>query len=804
MTIYGHFDDEKSEYVITRPDTPQPWTNYSGDRTYGAIYSHHGSGYSFTHSPSTGRLLRFSYIAPPASQPGRYFYLRDNADGDFWSTSWLPVAKPLSDYNTTCRMGTAYMNINSLYRDIRSESTYFIPLGQEFEYWILKVTNEGTNARELDCFSYAEFTSVWDISHDEFNQQYANAISVCKWTDEIACGGNMTNLPMMEHFGERHQSRWWYMMQAGDIKPHAYDFERDAFLGARGSYAAPEKVVEGRCSETEAYGDTACVALQSNLQLAPGETKTIVILLGVGKGEIVGQRIRQEYASVKRAQEEFVKLKEHWQKRLGQITVDSPDPAFNSMINVWGAYNALMTFEWSRSCSFVYTGIDRDGFGYRDTLQDIVGVLPTIPTEAKERMSLLISGQESLGGAQPVVDPVFFKAGKMPRVDPQEQRADDCLWMFNSIPAYVAEIGDIDFYNEIILYADGGEDTVYEHLRRAIQFSLNHKGKRGLATGLHADWNDCITLGFKGESVFVSFQLRLALKVFGEIATNLNKSEDAIWAEDLLNKLDAALQEHTWDGEWFIRAFTENDVVFGSKESPEGQIFLNPQSWAVISGAATAEQAEKAMDSVDELLASDYGMVLHNSTYCKTDRDLMHAVVYLKGAKENGGIFQHTQGWAVMADCMLGHGNRAYRHFRSYLPSAQNDQADVRQVEPYVYAQWTNSPESPKYGRSRVPWLSGTAAWSYFAATQYILGLRPEVDGLRIDPCIPSTWTSFSMERRFRGKRIYISVNNSGGIEHGVQCLRLENGEVIEGSLLLESKIQDGMKVDVIMQKSSV
>ncbi|MEX2606625.1 MAG: glycosyl hydrolase family 65 protein [Kiritimatiellia bacterium] len=799
MTAYGYFDDPAHEYILTRPDTPQPWSMYSGDRKYGAIYTQHATGYSFTRSPSKGRLLRYSYVLPPAAQPGRYFYLRDAADGDFWSSSWRPVAKPLSEYETRCHMGTAYMCIKSRYRKIATETTYFVPLEQEFEYWVLQVRNEDKETRVLDCFSYAEFTSVWDIFHDEFNQQYANAIAVCHLRDGMADGGNMPHMPMKDDFGERHQSRWWYMLQGGDVMPHAHEFERDTFLGDTGSYANPEAVRNGSCRNSEAYGDTASGVFQSRLTLQPGEMKTLVVIVGAGKAEQAGKRIRAEFASVGRAEEELLKLKTHWRQRLGAIHVHSPDAAFNSMVNVWGAYNAFMTFEWSRSCSLVYTGMDRDGYGYRDTVQDILGVLPSIPDLSKERLKLMLSGQESLGGAQPVVDPVFFKAGKMPLTDPVKQRADDCMWYFNTIPAYVAETGDLDFYHEVIPYADHGEGTVYQHLRKAIEFNLNHLGERGLACGLHADWNDCITLGFRGESLFVSFQLRLALVTFSTIATQLNRPEDIGWAQAELEKLDRALKEHSWDGKWFKRAFTESGEVFGSRESPEGQIFLNPQSWAVISGAATPEQAESAMDQVENRLSCEYGLALHDSCFVHTDWDLMHAVLYLKGAKENGGIFQHTQSWAVIADCLLGHGARAYQHHRAYMPAAQNSQAGIRQVEPYVYAQWTHTRESPKPGRSRLPWLSGTAAWSYFSATHYILGLRPEPGGLRIDPCIPPEWTGFEMERSFRGARIYIRVENPEGLEHGVRCLRLESGGEVQGSLLPLHKLKDGLKVTAVM-----
>ncbi|MCC5845493.1 MAG: N,N'-diacetylchitobiose phosphorylase [Verrucomicrobia bacterium] len=803
MTQFGYFDDAAREYVITRPDTPQPWTNYSGDRRYGAVYSHHATGYAFTHSPSKGHLLRYSFVAPPASQPGRYFYLRDAEDGDFWSASWRPVAKPLSDYKSTCHMGTAYMVLRSEYRQIAMETSYFVPLGQEFEMWLLRVTNRGSTQRELDVFSYAEFSSVWDVVLDEFNQQYANAVSQCQLVDGMAGCGNMPHLPVKEDFGAPDQSRWCYMLQAGDVAPCGFDFERDRFLGSSGSYAAPEAVLRGACSQSEAYADTACGVFQSRLSLAPGESKSLVVILGAGRAETVGRTVRETFGSVARAEEELRKLKAHWHGRLNHVTAETPDPAFNSMLNVWGAYNALMTFEWSRSCSLVYSGLGRDGFGYRDTVQDILGVLPSIPELARERLLLMLSGQESAGGAQPVVDPVFFKPGTMPKMDPARQRADDCLWLFNTVPAYVAETGDRGFYQRVVPFADSGEGTVLEHLRRALDFSLHYRGEHGLTCGLHADWNDCLILGFRGESVFVSLQLRLALDTYARIADAEKLPEEAAWARKQLAEVDGALQRHAWDGAWFRRAITEDGTLVGSAQSPEGQIFLNPQSWSVLSGAATPEQAEAAMEAVDRRLVTGYGLALHDSPYEKTGVQQVQSVLYLKGVKENAGVFQHTQGWAVIADCMLGHGARAYRNFRAYLPAAQNDRAEIREIEPYVYAQWTHTHKSPKHGRSRLPWLSGTAAWSYFAATHHILGLRPEENGLRIDPCIPPEWTAFTMSRVFRRQRIHISVDNPRGVERGVMCLRFEDGRELSGGFLPLNEVRDDLRVTAVMGPSA-
>ncbi len=799
MSRYGYFDDARREYVITRPDTPQPWTNYSGDRRYGALYSNNAAGYSFLRSPAGGRLLRFNYVAPQGSLPGRYIYLRDAADGDFWSASWLPVAKPLDAYACECRMGTGYVSIASRYRDIAAETTYFVPLGQTFEYWVLKLTNTGRSSRSLDVFSYAEFTSVWDVHHEEFNQQYANAITRCTWEEGMASGGNMVNLPYDPNFGERHQSRWWYAMQVGDAAVVAHDFERDAFLGARDSYAAPAAVVRGACGDTDAYAGTACSAQQAKVDLAPGETKTLLVLLGAGLARTRGVEVRAAYGNVAAAERELARLKSYWKDRLGTLRVRTPDPAFDSMINVWGIYNALLTFEWSRACSFVYNGIDRDGFGYRDTVQDILGVLHAIPDEARKRLALMLMGQESGGGAQPVVDPVFFRPGAMPCTPLERQRADDCLWLFNTVPAYVAETGDRAFYDEILPFADGGEGTVYEHLRRALEFSLKHRGAHGLACGLSADWNDCIKLGPRGESVFVSFQLRLGLKVFAGLARDLGRDHDAAWADGQCQELDARIQQHTWDGAWFIRAITDRGDLFGSRLCEEGRMFLNPQSWAVISGAATPEQARAAMDSVERNLATDYGCLLHASSYRAISREVMHGVVYLPGTKENGAIFQHPQAWAVIADCLLGRGDRAYALFRAYLPAAQNDLADLRQVEPYAYAQWTHGTDSPVHGRSRVPWLSGTAAWSYHAATQHLLGIRPEAGGLRIDPCIPAAWSGFEVDRVFRGMKLHIKVRNPGGAQRGIRSMTIDGVERPGTALVQLHELRDGASIEVTL-----
>jgi cellobiose phosphorylase len=369
------------------------------------------------------------------------------------------------------------------------------------------------------------------------------------------------------------------------------------------------------------------------------------------------------------------------------------------------------------------------------------------------------------------------------------------MWFFNVIQTFLSETGEISLLSEVVPFADTESATVLQHLRKALEFTLEHRGSHGLLCGLSADWNDCIRLGEEGESIFVTFQLRYGLDRYIAFAELAGESAEAKWAQEQLEDVDAAIQDHCWDGEWWRRAYAADGMLFGGKECGEGKIFLNPQTWSVISGAASAEQAKIAMDSVETYLAGEYGIQICEPAYREIDCSIMRAVLMNPGMKENGGIFSHTQPWAIMADCILGNGDRAFKHLMAYLPAAQNDRAEIRQIEPYVHCQSTMSPDTPYSGRSKVPWLSGTVAWTYFVMTQYILGIRPELDGLRIDPCIPSDWSGFTVERIYRGKRIRVWVENPDGKCRGVRQLSLSHGRTIEGNLIAPDLIENGMEI---------
>ena len=795
---YGYFDDAAKEYVITRPDTPQSWSNYLGSTEYGAVITNNAGGYGFYKSGARGRFLRLRFNSVPADQPGRYFYLRDRESGDYWSASWQPVGKSLDSYESTCRHGTAYTTIESRYAGIATETTYFVPLSQDFEYWRLKVTNESDRPRDLSVFSYCEFTNQWMTQQDQVNLQYSLFIVKGGLTEDgllrIAIHDNLTPEPGTGRENDIGMHSWMALV---DAQLDGYDTSREAFLGPYRSYHNPLAVEMGECSQSDAYGDNACGSVQTSLILQPGESRELLVMLGIGDARTVGKRVVAEFGSLARAEAELQRLKESWHSKLGSLTVDTPDANLNHTVNVWGLYNCLITFAWSRAASLVYNG-ERDGLGFRDSVQDILGVAAAIPDAARARLELMLTGQLANGGAIPVIKPFEHRPGhELPPPD-EEYRSDDCLWFFNAVPVYVAETGDFDFYSTVLPYADHGEDTVFNHLRRALEFNLERTGRNNLPCGLSADWNDCLRLGYYGESLFVAFQLRLGLTVYADVAQQLGKPDEAAWALAHRDKLDTYIQRDTWDGDWFIWAITEDGTVYGTKDYDEGQVYLNTQVWSVLSGAATPEQAERCMATVNEKLATPYGLMLSAPPFVKTSVEVMRAVVFNPGIKENAGIFNHTQGWGVMAECMLGNGDRAWDYYRAAMPAAWNDRAEIRQCEPYVQGQTTYSTYSPRPGNTRTSWLTGAAAWSYYSATQYILGLRPEVNGLRIDPCIPHDWPGFKATRRFRGKIIEIVVTNPDSVCRGVRSITL-NGAALADNLVPADLLADHNRVEVVL-----
>ena len=794
---FGYFDDKNKEYVVERPDTPRSWSNYLGSTEYGAIITNNAGGYSFYKSAAQGRFTRLRFNVIPMDQPGRYFYIHDKESKKYWSASWQPVGKSLKKYKSECRHGTAYTKISSEYSSIKTETLYFVPLGKTYECWHLKIKNTGRKKRKLSVFTYVEYANNWNLSQDMVNLQYSQYILKMNVVDNIIDHGTNVHMPSMpEHFEDDGQGRHTFLAIAG-ASVKGFDTDREVFLGPYRTYTNPIVVKEGKCKNSIAVGDNGCGVLQVDVDLKKGESKELIVLMGIGAANVEGKNAVLEVGKPTKVKKEFKKLKDYWHSRLEGITAKTPDKEFNSMLNMWNPYNSMMTYTWSRAASLIYTG-ERDGLGYRDTVQDMLGVLHLIPDDIRERLELMITGQVSTGGAMPVVKPFSHKPGNEKAPDEEEYRSDDCMWLFNTIPAYVKETGDISFYEKILPYADKGEDTVLGHLRRAIQFNLDHSGTHGLPSGLSADWNDCLVLGYEGETIFVAFQLRYALKTYIEICELLSKPEEIKWAEDHLKTLDENLEKYAWDGEWYLRAYRDDGLKFGSKENDEASIFLEPQPWAVISGHTTKEQSEKLLDVVKDHLLTDYGLMINDPPVEKTDPKVIKSRLFNKGMKENASIFNHTQSWVIIAETLLGRGNQAYDYYRRFMPSAYNTKAELREIEPYVYSQFTHSKYSPRYGASRLPWLTGTASWAYYTATQFILGIQPDYSGLRIDPCIPSKWKEMKITRKFRNKIFNITIKNKNGAQKGVKKIIL-NDKRMEGNLIPVELMKDNNNVVVIM-----
>lgn len=797
---YGYFDLENKEYVVTDPATPSPWANYLGDPEYGAIISNNAAGYSFVKSGANGRISRFRFNSDMAL-PGRYIYIRDNDSSDYWSVSWQPVGKPLDKFRSECRHGTAYTVISSEYSGIAAETTYYVPYGKEktYEVWRTKITNKDSRDRNLSAFGFVEFTNDNNYEQDQVNLQYSLFIT------RTSFEGNKILQHINENddkdsTGSNHRERFFGMVGA---PVSAYSGSLSNFIGPYRTYSDPVAVERGKCDNVLNFNLNSCGALQSDHVLKPGETVELIYVLGQ-KNNAEADEILESYKKPGKVDDEITELKKYWHGKLDNFCVDTPSAEFNNMVNVWNAYQCFITFIWSRAASLIYCGL-RNGYGYRDTVQDIQGIIHLDPEMAAEKIRFMLSAQVNNGAGLPLVkfnhnpghentpdDPEYVKETGHP-----SYRADDALWLFPTIVKYIGETGNKHFLDEVIVYANGGEDTVYEHLKRAIEFSMKHLGKHDMPAGLHADWNDCLRLGANGESTFVAFQLYYAMNVIKDMAEMKKDDEYIYYIGNVQEKLRDAL-EKCWDEDRFIRGIRDTGVIVGAKKDPEANMWLNPQSWSVISGFASKEQAEKAMDSVERVLNTPYGAKLLDPPYKDNyfDGALMH--IYNADTKENGGIFSQSQGWLILAEALLGHGNRAFEYFMESSPAAMNDKAEIRVMEPYVHGQFTESKASPYEGRAHVHWLTGTASTVMVACVEGICGMRPDADGLCIDPSVPSQWDSFRIEKVFRGKKLNITVDNAAHVESGVRETVL-NGEKLEGNYIPADKLGDTNEIRVVM-----
>lgn len=797
---FGYFDNERREYVIDRPDTPAPWANYLGSPEYGALISNQAGGYSFAKSGANGRILR--YIFNQFDQPGRYIYIRDNDTKDYWSASWQPVGKDLKEYKSECRHGTGYTKMTAEYGGVRSEVSYYVPLHQEYEVWAVKITNCSAAAKDLNVTGYAEFTNNSNYEQDQVNLQYSQFITRSQFHENRICQkvhGNLDGVEKGSDVDDKIMTERFFGL-AGE-KVSSYCGDKEKFLGRYHGYGNPQGVADGvLCGET-GYNENSCGALAAHLQLAPGESKELAFIVGM-KSDAQAQEIMARYAQPSRiCEKERLELASYWHEKLSRFQVKTPSPEFDTMINTWNAYNCFMTFIWSRAASFFYCGL-RNGYGYRDTVQDIQGIIHLAPEMAVEKIRFMLSAQVHHGGGLPLVkfthrpgyEDTPEDASYVKETGHPAYRADDALWLFPTIYKYITETGRLDFMDEVIPYADKGEDTVYAHLKQAVDFSMNHLGRHGMPAGLYADWNDCLRLGKDGESTFVAFQLYYAMAILRKFAHQRNDTDYIAYLDGVQEKLGAAIQSQCWDQDRFVRGFTEQGEVIGKRTDPEANLWLNPQSWGVISGLADSKQSELALDAVYEKLNTQYGAMLMTPPYHMHAFDGALAVIYNAGTKENAGIFSQSQGWLILAEAYCGHGDRAFQYFMENAPSAQNDKAEIRKLEPYCYGQFTEGADSPHFGRSHVHWLTGTASTVMTGCVEGILGMRPDFNGLKIEPAIPSDWESFEIEKDFRGKHLHIVVRNPAHQQSGCKKLTV-NGAALEGNYVPETLMKEHTEI---------
>ena len=792
---YGYFDDKEREYVITCPDTPAPWVNYLGSPEYGAIISNNAGGYSFAKSGANGRILR--YVFNQFDEPGRYIYIRDNLSKDYWSASWQPVGKNLTRYKSECRHGMAYTKMRALYAGISSEVLYYVPLDAAHEVWAVAVRNDSDVVRELTVTGYAEFTNNPNYEQDQVNLQYSQFITRTEFENDHILQLIHGNLDAVSADGKEVDNKdvGYRLFGLAGQRVSGYCGNKENFLGRYHGYGDPQGVTTGKLDGSMNYNENACGALSAVLVLNPGETAHLAFIVGA-KNREESRALMARYADPAAVcPEELAALKAHWHTKLENFQIHTPSAEMNSMINTWNAYNCFMTFTWSRAASLVYCGL-RNGYGYRDTVQDIQGVIHLAPEQAAEKIRFMLSAQVDNGGGLPLVkfthnpghedtpdDPSYVQETGHPAY-----RADDALWLFPTVYKYLAETGNLAFLDEVIPYANKGAATVYEHLQRAIDFSLEHLGPHGMPAGLYADWNDCLRLGAEGESSFVAFQLVLALRIQKQLA---EEKGDAAAAEKLAKQLadfSALVEKLCWNEDRYIRGFTEKGEVIGRRTDPEANLWLNPQSWAVISGLADSEKAETILHTVHEGLNTEYGVMLMQPPYHAHAFDGALAVIYNAGVKENAGIFSQSQGWIILAEALCGHGNRAFSYYKANSPAEQNDRAEILKLEPYCYGQFTEGKDSPHFGRSHVHWLTGTASTMMVGAVEGILGVRPDLHGLRLSPSIPAAWDGFTMEKSFRGKKLHITVQNPAHKESGFTSLML-NGAAMPDNYIPADKL---------------
>ena len=808
---FGHFDDANKEYVITSPRTPLPWINYLGCEDFFSLKSNTCGGYSFYKDAKLLRLTRYRYNNVPLDSNGLYYFIKD---GDtVWNPGWMPTKTELDDYK--CRHGLGYSVFEGKKNGISAVLTDFVPMGTACEVNKLTLTNESDEKKDFTLFSYVEFC-LWNAMDDMTNFQRNFS------TGEVEIHGST-----IYHKTEYRERRNHYAIFSVNTDIDGFDTDRDSFLGAYGENRAPEVVMTGKAKNSVASGWAPVGSHQINISLAPGESRDLVFVLGYvenkkdekweGLNKVnrkPAEAMLAKFDTTEKADQALADLKAYWNGLLSHFTVSSSEEKLDRMVNIWHQYQCMVTFNMSRSASYFESGIGR-GMGFRDSCQDLLGFVHLIPDRARQRILDIASTQFEDGSAYHQYQPLTKKGN----ADIGSGFNDDPLWLIAGTAAYIKETGDYSILDEITPYDnDASRATDFmEHLRRSFNYTVNHLGPHGLPLIGRADWNDCLNLncfseepgesfqtfgpseGPNAESVFIAGMFVKYGKDYAAICRHRGLEEEAKEAEKQIEKMEQTVLDAGWDGEWYLRAYDHYKHKIGSKECEEGKIFIEPQGFCVIAEIGLKDgYCLKAMESVEKHLDTKYGIVLLQPCYTKYHVELGEITSYPGGYKENAGIFCHNNPWISIAETVVGRGNRAWQVYTRTCPAYIENISEIHRTEPYVYSQMIAGKDAPNFGEAKNSWLTGTAAWTFLDVSQYILGIRPDYDGLVVDPCIPASLDGFSAKRDFRGVTYHITVKNPNGAEKGVASMTVD-GTPVEGNMIPFDGSKKEVQVEVVM-----
>lgn len=793
---FGYFDDKNREYVINTPKTPYPWINYLGSQTFFSLISNTAGGYCFYKDARLRRITRFRYNEIPVDNNGRYFYINDG--GEIWSPGYKPVKNKLDEYE--CRHGLGYTKISGQKNGLRAEVTYFVPVDADCEIHKLVLTNKGEESKKFNVYSFVEWC-LWDANDDATNFQRNFS------TGEVEIEGST-----IYHKTEYRERRNHYAFYHVNSPLAGFDTDRDTFLGTFNGLDTPDAVTRNKSFNSVADGWSPIASHNIEVELKPGKSKEFVYILGYCENPVdkkfmpdgslnktVAHELINRFDTPQKADAALQNLKDYWDKMLSKFHLESDNEKLNRMVNIWNQYQCMVTFNFSRSASYFESGIGR-GMGFRDSNQDLLGFVFTIPERARERILDIAATQFEDGGAYHQYQPLTKKGNN----DIGGNFNDDPVWLIISVAAYLKETGDFSILKEKVPF-DNDEsraDTLFEHLRRSFYHVTNNLGPHGLPLIGRADWNDCLNLncfstepgqsfqtttnkdGKVAESIFIAGMFVYAGPDFAEICRRMGNEEEAQKAEKAVEEMKKTILKYGYDGEWFLRAYDSFGNKVGSKECEEGKIFIEPQGMCVMAGVGLETgEAKKALDSVKKYLDTKYGIVILYPAYTKYYTNLGEISSYPQGYKENGGIFCHTNPWIMAAEATVGNGDRAFEYYKKICPAFIEDISDIHKTEPYVYSQMIAGKEAGHFGQAKNSWLSGTAAWNFAAVSQWILGIKPDYDGLKIDPCIPAHVKKYTVTRNFRGADYEICVLNPNGVCKGVKSVTAD-GKQIDGNIL--------------------